>query len=68
MRKKFRQELTFCLKHSKITARGVLHTTAGGLAHTTRKGGDLMPLTITFHIFGYVVTIRVKCETRHSDK
>ncbi len=38
------------------------------MAHTTRKGGDSMPLTITFHAFGYVFTIRVKRENRHSAK
>ena len=32
------------------------------MAYTTRKGGDSMPLTITFHVFGYVFTIRVKRE------
>ena len=65
----YRQKLTIYPHFAKIRAgSGLLPTTAGGLAHTTRKGGDLMPLTITFHIFGYVVTIRVKCENRHSAK
>ena len=27
-----------------------------------------MPITITLHIFGYVVTIRIKSENRHSAK
>ncbi len=27
-----------------------------------------MPITITLHILGYVVTIRIKSENRHSAK
>ncbi len=48
----------------------ILHhkTRQAVMAHTTRKGGDSMPLTITFHAFGYVFTIRVKRENRHSAK
>ena len=41
-----------------------LHTTAGGSAHF-RKEVSLMPITLTFHIFGLVFTIKVKSENRH---
>ena len=27
-----------------------------------------MPITLTIHLFGYVITIRVKSENRHSAK
>ena len=37
---------------------------AGGWSHHP-KGVRLVPITLTFHIFGYVVTIRVKSENRH---
>ncbi len=33
-----------------------------------RQGGTEMPITLTFHIFGYTVTITVKSRNRHSDK
>ena len=33
-----------------------------------RKEVKSMPITITLHIFGLVVTIRIKEENRHSDK
>ena len=32
------------------------------------KGGDLMPFTLTFHLFGLVITLKVKRENRHSAK
>ncbi len=36
-------------------------------AFTTRKGVKRMPLTITFHVFTYTITITVK-QNRHSGK
>ncbi len=33
---------------------------AWGLSRTTRKGVKVMPITITLHILGYTVTIRIK--------
>ena len=36
------------------------------MAVSPRKGGDKMPITITFHIFGFTVTIRIKGRNRHS--
>ena len=41
--------------------------TAGGWSHLREEVVD-MPITITLHIFGYTVTIRIKGETRHSAK
>ena len=38
------------------------------VGYTTRKGVRLMPITLTLYIFGFVVTIRVKSENRHSAK
>ena len=32
------------------------------------KGGMYMPITITFHLFGFTVTIRITCRNRHSAK
>ena len=32
------------------------------------KGGDLMPFTLTFHLLGFVITLKVKRENRHSAK
>ena len=40
-------------------------TATGGFV-SPRKGGDKMPITITFHIFGFTVTIRIKGRNRHS--
>ena len=44
--------------------KGTLHKRQA-VGHTTREGVRLVPITLTFHIFGYVVTIRVKSENRH---
>ena len=41
--------------------------TAGGWSHLREEVVD-MPITITLHIFGYTVTIRIKGENRHSAK
>lgn len=35
------------------------------VSYTTREGGERMPITLTIHIFGYTVTIRVKKQNRH---
>ena len=37
---------------------------AGGWLHFRKEVRD-MPITLTFHIFGLVFTIRVKSENRH---
>ena len=42
-------------------------TTAGGWPHFPR-GGETMPITLTFHVFGLTVTITVKSKNRHSAK
>ena len=34
----------------------------------TPKGGDMMPITLTFHILRWTVTIKVKSGNRHSGK
>ena len=36
--------------------------------YNLRKGVRLMPITITLHICGYTVTIRIKGRNRHSAK
>ena len=41
--------------------------TAGSWSHLREEVVD-MPITITLHIFGYTVTIRIKGENRHSAK
>ena len=38
------------------------------VGHIPRKGVRLVPITLTLHIFGFVITIRVKSENRHSAK
>ena len=38
------------------------------VGYTTRKGVRLVPITLTVHIFGVVITIKVKRENRHSAK
>ena len=38
------------------------------VGYTTRKGVRLMPITLTLHIFGFVITIKVKSKNRHSGK
>ena len=38
------------------------------VGYTTRKGVRLMPITLTLHILGFVITIKVKSENRHSAK
>jgi len=35
------------------------------VSHSTRRGEITMPITITLHIFGYILTIRVKRQDRH---
>ena len=40
----------------------------GGRGSLLDERGDTMPITLTFHIFGLVFTIRVKRENRHSGK
>jgi len=39
--------------------------TAGGLAHSLREEVKAMPITITLHIFGITVTIKIKRWNRH---
>ena len=47
---------------------GACEDAGGGCDHTLRKEVTSMPVTLTFHIFGLVFTIRVKRENRHSGK
>ena len=35
---------------------------------TSPKGGVAMPITLTFHILGYTITVTVKSRNRHSAK
>lgn len=44
-------------------------TATGGLTpEFPLKGGVPMPITLTFHIFGLTVTIRINGRNRHSGK
>ena len=68
--------LVFCLRrarhsHAALTEyaelgkmRSGAARTAGGWSHLREEVVD-MPITITLHIFGYTVTIRIKGENRH---
>jgi len=40
------------------------------VGHHTPRGGDGMPITITLHVFGFTITVRVnrKSDNRHSAK
>ena len=39
------------------------------LGYTTREGVKRVPIIVTFHPFGFTVTIRItKRDSRHSDK
>ena len=44
------------------------HTRGEAVSYTTREGGEHMPITITFHVFKYTITICVKSKSRHSAK
>ena len=35
---------------------------------STRKGGEHMPITLTFHVYGITVTVTLKRDKRHSAK
>ena len=47
-----------------------IHESVKRLAYTPRKGVKLMPITLTFHVFGLTVTVRTKTKSdnRHSAK
>ena len=49
---------------------GGIHESVKRLAYTLRKGVKLMPITLTFHLFGFTVTVRIKTKSnnRHSAK
>ena len=36
--------------------------------HTTQKGVMVMPITLTFHVLNWTITIKVKSRNRHSGK
>ena len=57
--------LTECAELGKMQSGAA--RTAGGWSHLREEVVD-MPITITLHIFGYTVTIRIKGENRHSAK
>ena len=54
--------LTECAELGKMQSGAA--RTAGGWSHLREEVVD-MPITITLHIFGYTVTIRIKGENRH---
>lgn len=47
---------------------GGIHESVKRLAYTLRKEVKLMPITLTFHVFGYTITLKVtkKSNNRHS--
>jgi hypothetical protein len=47
---------------------GGIHESVKRLAYTLRKEVELMPITLTFHVFGLTVTVRIKTKSnnRHS--
>ena len=49
---------------------GGIHESVKRLAYTLRKEVKLMPITLTFHVFGLTVTVRIKTKSnnRHSAK
>ena len=49
---------------------GGIHESVKRLAYTLRKEVKLMPITLTFHVFGYTITLKVtkKSNNRHSAK
>ena len=56
------RKLCYCVYGAPL-GRWALHKTAG--SHATPKGGDKMPITLTFHVLFWTVTIRVKSRNRH---
>ena len=57
-------------KSAKYSMLAVLHF-AAGTAHNGRrlaplpKGGESMPITLTFHVLGFTITVTVKSKNRH---
>lgn len=49
---------------------GGIHESVKRLAYTLRKEVKLMPITLTFHVFGYTITLKIKTNSnnRHSGK
>ena len=49
---------------------GRIHESVKRLAIILRKEVMLMPITLTFHVFGYTITVRIKTKSdnRHSGK
>ena len=45
-----------------------LAPTMQAVGYTHPKGGVYMPITLTFHVFGITVTVRLKRDNRHSAK
>ena len=61
-------KVTFLTEYAELgKMRSGAARTAGGWSHLREEVVD-MPITITLHIFGYTVTIRIKGENRHSAK
>ena len=52
---------------NKAPDKKALRKKAGGWSHP-RKGGEKMPITLTFHILHWTVTVKVKSGNRHSAK
>ena len=65
----------FCKNQEKLTENDFSVTIHARALHERQAVGYIlreevvdMPITITLHILGYVVTIRIKSENRHSAK
>ena len=57
------ETVLLCLWRSSWGAGRCTRRRAG--SHATPKGGDKMPITLTFHVLFWTVTIRVKSRNRH---
>ena len=51
-----------------LNPKGAKTATGGSFSGILCKGGVPMPITLTFHIFGLTVTIRINGRNRHSGK
>ena len=63
--------LTFWGEWCKNTEKGFCAREPGDgrrFGCTNPKGGVDMPITLTFHVFGCTVTVKVKSDNRHSAK
>ena len=61
--------MTFSVGRYKIIWGSVEPGNGRRFGYSNPKGGEYMPIIVTFHPFGFTVTIRItKRDNRHSDK